>query len=357
VGEIIRRTKAGRFLGYYLRFYEGGRRRVLASKQLTYVDARRMLLEIEARIARGEVGLVDKPTALLLSELTERFLTSYSRPRIKDPRRYRQLARVALQRIVPLIDKRADQVTSADLTKARESLRGRYAPASVKVTLNFLGTLYSWAMSEGLLTRNPTRGVERPAVQHSVDFLSKDETRRLLEAAEAEATTPARRMLYLCILLALHTGMRKGELLGLRWTDLDLDTRRLTVARSYEAATKSGKVRHLRLPTDLQPLFAAWRRDCPKSRDGVIFPVGKNGVAEPHAMLGLPRLWKAVGLRPITHVWHCLRHTMASHFIMSGGNILALQKILGHVDFKMTLVYAHLAPDFLDGELERLKWR
>ena len=54
--------------------------------------------------------------------------------------------------------------------------------------------------------------------------------------------------------------------------------------------------------------------------------------------------------------WHALRHTFASHFIMAGGNILTLQKILGHSDIKVTLVYAHLAPDFLADELERVRY-
>lgn len=45
---------------------------------------------------------------------------------------------------------------------------------------------------------------------------------------------------------------------------------------------------------------------------------------------------------------HVLRHTFASHFMMNGGNILALQKILGHSDIKMTMRYAHLSPDFLE---------
>ena len=63
-------------------------------------------------------------------------------------------------------------------------------------------------------------------------------------------------------------------------------------------------------------------------------------------------LWAASGLersRPaqVAHPFHILRHSFASHFIMAGGNVLSLQKILGHASIEMTLVYAHLAPDFL----------
>ena len=73
-------------------------------------------------------------------------------------------------------------------------------------------------------------------------------------------------------------------------------------------------------------------------------------------MLGLPRLMESIGLRKFAHPWHLLRHSMASHYVMAGGNILALQRILGHSDLKMTLVYAHLAPDFLENELDKIRF-
>ena len=73
-------------------------------------------------------------------------------------------------------------------------------------------------------------------------------------------------------------------------------------------------------------------------------------------MLGLPKLMAELGLRPALHPWHLLRHTFASHFVMNGGNILALQKILGHSDVKMTMIYAHLAPDFLEGEMDKVRY-
>ena len=72
------------------------------------------------------------------------------------------------------------------------------------------------------------------------------------------------------------------------------------------------------------------------------------------ALLGLPALLRAAGVRVLPNPWHALRHTFASHYIMNGGNLLALQKILGHSDVKTTLLYAHLAPDFLGDEMNRV---
>ena len=318
-----------------------------------------MLLAIEARVARGEAGIAErKSDPLTVSDLVQRFLAEYSRPRIKDLPSYRHHARMSLNRIAPLLAGRADQVTLRDVEKAREVLRRTCAPATVRLSLNYLATAFSWAVKAGLVEKSPCIGVERPAAESSLDFLGRDEIRRLLDAVDAAAAIDSPgRMLQVAVYLAIYTGMRKGELLGLRWIDLDLETRRLTVARSYTRAPKGNKARHLRLPACLVAMLRAWRTDCPRSSDGVVLPAGKRGGAlTGQTMLGLPRVWRTAGLREVAHPFHILRHSFASHYVMAGGNILALQKILGHASIAMTLVYAHLAPDFLEGELDRLKF-
>jgi hypothetical protein len=71
-------------------------------------------------------------------------------------------------------------------------------------------------------------------------------------------------------------------------------------------------------------------------------------------MQGIQGLLKAAGCHVPKKPWHALRHTFASHFMMAGGNILSLQKLLGHHDLSMTLIYSHLAPDFMATELARV---
>src|SRR5262245_32390785 len=105
MGEVVKRIKNGRFLGYYLRWYEGGRRRIQASRQPTYAEARRMLQAIEGRIARGLAGL-DEPTqrpTLTVAELCAKFLDEFASPRVKDLERYRRAARYGLSRMLPLV--------------------------------------------------------------------------------------------------------------------------------------------------------------------------------------------------------------------------------------------------------------
>jgi integrase len=356
MGDIVRKAKGGKFIGWYVRYKDAdGRRKIRASHQPSKEAARRYLVEVEARIARGQVG-VPAPVAPppTIAQLISRFLTEYSRPRIKNLTVYRVNGRSCLRRVIPLVgSKPADALQTEDIERMRDILASKHAAGSVRLSLAYLSTMYSWAIKLGIVTRNPVRGVERPAMHSSIDFYSREEVASLLRVAaqRAAAGGPANKLLACCVHLALHSGLRKGELLGLRWQDLDFDTQRLTVARSFKTVPKSGKARHLRLPSECVPVLRQWRNVCPVTPEGLVFPVHHKTVDQ-----WTPELLQAAGCRVPAHPWHTMRHTFASHFIMAGGNILTLQKILGHADVKMTLVYAHLAPDFLGQEMERVKY-
>jgi integrase len=355
MGYIIKRNGS-----YTLRWMEGGKRRTLASKQGSHAEARRMLLEIEARVSRGEAGISERRlTWPTVAELLDRFLVEYSRPKLKDIEKYRAGVRSILKKALPLIGTLSvGTIQQSDIVKMRDTLSRKSASGSVKNVLAALSAVFGWGVKMDLAPRNPCKGVERPIPAQTLDFLSKEEVRRLIEAAEAGATTPEGRRLHVGIALAVHAGLRKGELLGLRWIDLDFDTRRLTVARSYATTPKNGKSRHLKLPQVLIPLLRSWRGICPKSKESLVLPIRGDLTKIHHreVMLGLPELMEQIGLRAVLHPWHQLRHTFASHFVMQGGSLLALSKILGHADVKVTMIYAHLAPDFLGDEMDRLKF-
>lgn len=358
MGDIVRRGSA-----WYVRYKDAdGVRRMRASRQPTRELARRMLVEIEARVARGIVGIPEPAAAApRVVELVERFLADYSRPRLKDLVRYRRVARIALRRTLPLLGElRADVVQPAHLDKLRATLSKTHAAASVRHSMAFLSTMFGWAVKAGLVAENPLRGIEKPTPTASLAYLGRSEVRTLLSLARqrAETGTLAERCTYAAIHLVLHVGLRRGELLGLRFQDVDVDSRRLTVARSFQTTPKSGKIRHLRLPELAIPVLADWLAAAPRHL-GVVFPFLRGPtprLGTTADLLGLPELLTAAGCRPLARPWHTLRHTFASHFIMSGGNLLVLQQILGHGDVKQTLQYAHLAPDFLGGEIDKLRF-
>jgi integrase len=351
MGDIFKRPG-----GWYVRYIDvDGRRKCRASHQPTRELARRYLIEVEARIARGKLGIPPAAApAPTVAALCERFLREYSRPRIKDLARYRAYARAALRRVLPYLGSRpADAVTAHEVGRARDALGRDYSAASVRTGLSFLAAVYAWAVGLGLLPHNPLRQVERPSPASALEFYSAEEVATLLRTARARAGRggESERLLHCCLELAVHTGLRKGELLGLRHTDLDLDTQRLTVARSYAQLPKSGRPRHLRLPSACLGTLRAWQGSRRPPGDGRVFPVHAATLDR-----WTRKLLADAGVRALCHPWHALRHTFASHFIMAGGNLLTLQKILGHSDVKMTMVYAHLAPDFLAQEMERVRY-
>lgn len=369
MGDILRKRKNGKELGWYIRWMENGRRIQRASHQPSYALAKQLLVTIEARVARGLAGLLEPEPRprLTTAALLARFCSEFNSPRLKNPENYRAQAASIFRRVLPHLGSLpADELTADHIARLRDALATRYAPGTVRTTLIPLSAALSWGVAQGLVPRNPVKGLARPRAAPLIEWLSADAVRRLLRAAEdlARGTAGSAGLvhfsLWVAVSLALYAGLRRGEIFGLRWQDVDVATQRLTVARSYDAATKSGTIRHLRLPAVLAPLLKQWRGLCPSTRLGLVCPMpakGRWGLGRSDQVLRrLVALQRRADCPPLTRPFHALRHTFASHFIMSGGNILSLQKLLGHADIKMTLLYAHLAPDFLSDELNKVKY-
>lgn len=366
MGDIIKKSRDGQFIGWYIRFVDvDGRRKQRASHQPSKAEARRYLVEVEARVARGLIGIPEPqpaPEQLTVAELCERFLSEFSSPKIKDLARYRKAARYSLRPVLEVSGKlNAEQLTLAHLEQLRNRLSRRLRPNTVRAALAPLSAVLTWAVKQRLLATHPMRGLEMPRYEQSLEYLSHDEVRRVLHEAEQRAQNGSESdfSLYIAISLALYCGLRRGEIFGLRWPEISVDARRLTVARSYERTPKSGKPRHIPISSELIPLLTEWRSRCPATVDRLVCPVrfqGRWQMAK-KAAGGLIPIMEAAGVPRPSSPWHALRHTFASHFIMSGGNILTLQRLLGHADVQTTQIYAHLAPDFMAGEVERLKFR
>ena len=168
------------------------------------------------------------------------------------------------------------------------------------------------------------------------DFLDFDEADRLVRAADGE---------WRCmILVALRTGLRQGELLALRWEDVDLKKGllrvRQSVTRGHVTEPKSGKGRDIPLSDDALAAFKAQRH----LRGPLVFSArGWSDARKTECKHPLWRASKKAGLRRIG--WHVLRHTFASHLAMRGVPLKAVQELLGHATMEMTMRYAHLSPN------------
>lgn len=364
MGSVYRKLKQGRSLGWYIAYVDvDGRRRHLATHQATKKAAQILLAEIEGRVRRSQVGVPERgePKSLTVSALTQRFLSRPCGPQIKNPDAYRRTVRANMARVLPKIgNMSSSRLTAQHLSHLRDELSARLAPNTVRTTFAVFSAVLGWAVREGMLAQNPLRSLSLPRRESALEFLSAEEAGRLLSVARTRAERGSLRdgVRHVALGLALLTGLRRGEIFGLRFCDLDLGQERLTIARSYRSTPKSGEARHLRLPPDLVPVLRAWQARCPHTPDGIVCPVlhrGVWGLSGTRIDHGLSELLRAAGCKPLRRSWHALRHTFASLFVMAGGSVYTLAKILGHGDIATTQIYAHLGAEFLSAEMSRVR--
>ena len=236
----------------------------------------------------------------------------------------------------------AEGITPQDLEEflAHGSEEWGWAPATVNRYRALLSLVYRLGILNKKVSTNPARLVRHRKENNSrVRWLSPEEESRLRKIIKRDYPDHMPEFE-----LALHTGLRLGEMYGLSWEHVNLDLRLLTIPRS-----KNGESRHIRFnPVALSALRAFRMRG-----DGT-GPVIRNNKEVP--LLG-PRHWfepavRDADLRDFT--WHCLRHTFASRLVMKGVNLLRVQELLGHKTLAMTCRYAHLEPSHQLEAVERL---
>ena len=135
------------------------------------------------------------------------------------------------------------------------------------------------------------------------------------------------------VTIALHTGMRRGEIFSLKWEQVDLEHGFILLDIS-----KNGERREIPINTTLEYLF----KDLPHSVESMYVFAGKNGNPLTDIKNSFHAALKKAGI--LDFRFHDLRHTFASHLVMAGVDLTSVKELLGHKDITMTLRYSHLAP-------------
>lgn len=374
---------------WYVKFQDGfGRwtRKVCTADSKT--GAKRLASEMERQAERQRLGLEPLPAADgggTLGELFRWWLDTYSSRMPSHGRNVYSIEKHFLS--APIAEIKLAHVTSGVIETFLQQKAEEYSAQTLNHLRRFLLTVYNRARQAGRYHGpNPAEPVKRRKVaKRKPDFLRVEEVPLVL-AALAERWQPL-------FATAIYTGLRKGELLGLRKTDVDVRNRLVTVGRSYDRTTnKGGREETIPIAAELVPFLEVAIESSPSE---LVFPrpdgsmmredvdlenvlrraLGRAGIVQGwrhvcrkkgceyefvasdpdlrHCAKHGMKLWPKPIVRPIR--FHDLRHTTASLLLMAGASPAAVQRILRHSDPRITTeVYGHLLPGHLRDEIDRL---
>ena len=229
-----------------------------------------------------------------------------------------------------------------DRVEAKKKPKG-LAPKTVRNIHQMIGSAYNLAMEQKLVTRNPADGCALPKAEHKeMQTLPVEQLTSFLREAKDSGV-------FALYYIDLTTGLRRGELLGLKWSDIDLEKGDLRVQRQIgridgkiiEMPLKTKNVyRSLPLSTDAIDVLMQQRRKTGNSE--WVFPSPTGGLLSPDSVLHmLHRVLKRAGLPKVR--FHDLRHTFATLALQNGVDIKTVSGMLGHFSAGFTLdTYAHV---------------
>ena len=233
---------------------------------------------------------------------------------------------------------------------------GILSPTTVRYAYAVLRIALGRALKSGRVVRNVCTLIDPPArVRSELRPLSMEQSRTLLAGIRGDR-------LEALYVTALGTGLRQGELLGLRWQDVDFERGELAVRHTLQRGTrtlaepKTERARRtLRLPSRVLTALVAHRaRQAIVPLTGLVFTTDKGTPLDTRNVTRyFQRHLRRLGLPH--HRFHDLRHAFATLMIESGEDLGTVSRILGHADFATTSdVYAHLTPSMLDRAAERM---
>lgn len=359
-GFILRVQPSG--VKSYIVEYERGRRTTIG---------RATVLTLEQARTKAKAVLADPAGAIGPRRDTELrdFLSKHYAPWVKSNRKDGEATGKRLQACFgDYGTKRLSELTAMVVEKWRTAkLKAGRAPATVNRDVTALKAALSKAVEWGIIETHPLAKVKPAKVPNEgrVRYLDADEEKRLRAAldkrerdmcagrrrgnawrkarnlelfADLDAVAFADHIKPLA-LLAMNTGLRRGELFNLKWADVDLVRAQLTVRA---AGAKSAKVRHVPLNREALTVLSDWQTTT-GSKAGYVFVSTKGG----GRLDNIKKAWAGVleDAELDNCHFHDLRHHFASRLVMAGADLYVVKELLGHATIAMTERYAHLAPE------------
>ena len=283
-------------------------------------DAQQWARKAEIALEKGELLRKPKFSPIKLEDAVGRYLEEVAiHHKGLASERYRLCAMVKrLGKTKPI-----NTITSKDVASYKVERQKEVTSASVRRELNILSSLFQTAKNEWGMTalNNPLTAVKRPS-----DSVARDRRLTPIEKEQllSESLKVDNRQLYLAILIALNTGMRQGEILKLKWGDVDCVRNQITVRD-----TKNGSNRIIVLSTALKSALMT-----AKNTDETILAITASGLQQ-----AFRKLTKRLQIRNIR--FHDLRHEAISSFFEMGLSVPEVQLMSGHRTLDQLMRYSH----------------
>ncbi len=224
-------------------------------------------------------------------------------------------------------------------------LRSGMASKTINRIMTMIRQIFEFALDREYVSQNPIKkSLYLKDEKKQFQYFERNEIEALLRTNRTYSSYP---VLY----LALNTGMRLGEILGLCWDRVNFDSNQVQITRTLlrkghlQDKTKSGRARYFPMNETLRSFFQELKKN--QAHPSFVFTSQNGTPFNPDHFSGrnFKRSCLRAGVRCLR--FHDLRHTYASHFMMNGGRIFELKDLLGHTDIKTTMIYAHLSKDHL----------
>jgi integrase len=314
-----------------------GKRRQRKLEAYTLQQARSLLAAEKARVEKTVTLGYAAPSAETLEAVSLRFL-KHQKARV-TPRSYVREKGILDDHLKPFFgkDTKLANIRRVDIQRYITHRHGDASSASIAKELNVMKHLLALAVEWELIPANPAHGVKAPrAPAGRVRYLQPTELKAVLEACPEWLRPIAA--------LAAATGMRRGEILGLRWMDVDTRGGRIMIPQ-----TKNGDGRIVYLNTLAKKALASLSTEDAKPADRIF---ATQFEAPENVSVAFLRACRSVNISDFR--FHDLRHTAASWMRMKGADIHTVALVLGHKDLRMAARYQHLSPAFLSDAVKLL---
>ncbi len=321
---------------WYVDYYVRGRRKrkkVGPSKKL----ALHVSKDVQIKIAKAEyLGIYDDKK-VVLEELAAQYL-SFSKTN-KALRSFQRDQFSVAHLAAAFKGKYIYEITPKMIEDYKAKRLEYVGPATVNRELACLKHMYTKAIEWGYVRANPAKIVRKlKEPPGRIRYLRPDEVDALIGTC-ARHIRPI-------VVTALNTGMRRGEILSLKWSQVDLANRKVMLMN-----TKNNESRVVPINATLYDELTRLR----KRSDGEYVFCGRTGNPAKDIRSGFDAAVARAGIKDFR--FHDLRHTFGSHLVMEGVDLRTVQQLMGHKDVKMTMRYSHLSPEHVQeavGKLDRL---